>query len=253
MIERWRDVTRQEELHRQLLLHEQLASLGRLAASVVHEVGNPLQSVRSCLELCREEGPLPASTAEYLDLAKGELARMSHILAQLRDLYRPPRQVWEQVDLHQVIRTVQRITAAQLRRDQIKLELILAPDLPPVNAQPGALHQVLVNLMLNAASAMPDGGVISIATQADADRRMSRFSVADTGVGISPRQLSRLFEPFATGTAQGLGLGLYLSHQIIQQHQGHIDITSTVNVGTTVTVYLPWSEENEGSEENDDI
>jgi two-component system NtrC family sensor kinase len=170
---------------------------------------------------------------------------MAHILAQLRDLYRPPRQVWERVDPHQVIRAVQRITAAQLRRDRIKLELALAPDLAPVNAQPGALHQVLVNLVLNAAAAMPDGGTIAIATHSDASRRLSGFSVTDTGIGIGPGQLNRLFEPFATGTAQGLGLGLYLSHQIIQQHGGTIDVTSTVNVGTTVTVNLPWSEAND--------
>jgi signal transduction histidine kinase len=67
--------------------------------------------------------------------------------------------------------------------------------------------------------------------------------VADTGVGMSPRQLSQIFEPFTTGSAQGLGLGLYLSHQIIQQHGGTIDITSTINLGTTVTIYLPWREE----------
>jgi signal transduction histidine kinase len=87
--------------------------------------------------------------------------------------------------------------------------------------------------------------VIAISTQADAIRRMCCVSVADPGVGMSPRQLSQIFEPFTTDTPQELGLGLYLSHQIIQQHRGTIDITSTVNLGTTVTIYLPWSEEND--------
>jgi signal transduction histidine kinase len=243
IIERWRDMTRQEELRHQLMLHEQLASLGRLAASVVHEVGNPLQSVRSCLELCRETCDLPEPAVEYLNLASGELTRMSHILAQLRDLYRPKREVWEQVNLNGLISVVQRITAPQLRRDGITLEVCLWPDLPYVQGQAGALHQVLLNLVLNAAAAMPEGGVIAISTESDTSRRLCIFSVADTGIGMSPRQLSQMFEPFTTGSAHGLGLGLYLSHQIIQQHGGTIDVTSTVNLGTTVTIYLPWTEE----------
>jgi PAS domain S-box-containing protein len=245
VIERWRDMTSQEELRHQLLLHEQLASLGRLAASVVHEVGNPLQSVRSCLELCRETSELPESALEYLELAGGELRRMSHILAQLRDLYRPQRQEWKQVDLNDLIHTVERITAPQLRRDRVAVELALAPGLPIVKGQAGALHQVLLNLVLNAVSAMPNGGVINISTAFDASSQLCAISIADTGVGMNPRQLSQIFEPFVTGTSQGLGLGLYLSHQIVQQHRGTIDITSTVNLGTTVTVFLPTSEAND--------
>jgi PAS domain S-box-containing protein len=244
-IERWRDMTYQEELRHQLLLHEQLASLGRLAASVVHEVGNPLQIVRSCLELCRETCELPEQATEYLDLAGGELRRMSHILAQLRDLYRPQRQEWKNVDLNELIQAVERITTPQLRRDRVSLELGPTPGLPLVKGQAGALHQVLLNLVLNAAAAMPDGGVISIRTAFDPARRLCSLSIADTGVGMNPRQLSQIFEPFVTGTSQGLGLGLYLSHQIIQQHRGTIEITSAVNLGTTVTVFLPTSEAND--------
>jgi signal transduction histidine kinase len=125
------------------------------------------------------------------------------------------------------------------------LELGPTPGLPLVKGQAGALHQVLLNLVLNAAAAMPDGGVISIRTAFDPARRLCSLSIADTGVGMNPRQLSQIFEPFVTGTSQGLGLGLYLSHQIIQQHRGTIEITSAVNLGTTVTVFLPTSEAND--------
>ena len=90
MIERWRDITRQEEQQRELLHDEQLATMARLAANVVHEIGNPLQSVRSCIDLSREDRTLAATTAEYLELASSELRRMSQILSQLRDLYRLP-------------------------------------------------------------------------------------------------------------------------------------------------------------------
>jgi PAS domain S-box-containing protein len=90
VIERWRDITRQEEQQRELLHDEQLTTMARLAANVVHEIGNPLQSVRSCIDLSREDRTLAATTAEYLELASSELRRMSHILSQLRDLYRLP-------------------------------------------------------------------------------------------------------------------------------------------------------------------
>jgi PAS domain S-box-containing protein len=243
VIERWRDVTLQEALQRRLLLQEQLTSLGRLATSIVHEVGNPLQGVRSCLDLCREDATLPTSTVEYLDLAVGELERIGLTLDRLRELYNAPRLAWEQVDLNQLLRAVQQIIAPQLRMHQIDLDLRLTPELPPVYAQPDALRQVLLNLMLNAQAAMPHGGTMHVALDSDPARRMSYFRVVDTGVGISAERLKQIFEPFQRQDLKP-GLGLYLSHLIIQQHQGDITLTSTVDAGTSVTVSIPWSEVN---------
>lgn len=240
VIERWRDVSRQEAVHRQLLLHEQLTSMARLAASVVHEVGNPLQSVRSCLDLCHEDPALSPGTAEYVELARSELKRMARILARLRDLYRPPQPSWEWMDLNKLILTMRHIIAPQFAQRRVAIELDLAPDLPAIKAQPDALRQVLLNLALNAQEAMPEGGRLRISTFLDADQCC--LTVGDTGVGIDAEQLGRIFEPFHSGRAHGLGLGLYLSKQIIRQHQGDIEITSVVGVGTTVRVALPLRE-----------
>lgn len=241
-LERWRDITHQEELQRRLLVHEQLTSLGRLAASVAHEVGNPLQSAMGCLELCQADPGLSAGNREYLDLALGELERMSRTMASLRNLYRPPEITWEPVDLNQLLRQVTRFTQRQLQRAKIKVYLHLAERLPMITGQSDALRQVFLNLLLNAQEAMANGGRIDITTQAKSTDRMCVVVVQDTGVGMSSDQLVRLFEPFQSKKAQGVGLGLYLSRQIIEQHTGHIDVSSQPGQGTSFTIQFPWSD-----------
>jgi signal transduction histidine kinase len=241
IIERWRDVTLQEALHRRLLLQEQLTSLGRLATSVVHEIGNPLQGMRSSLDLCLEDPSLTISAAEYLELATSELERIGQTLDRLRDLYRAPHLAWDLVDLNDFIVAVQQSIIRQMRAYQIDIDLCLTPDLPPVYAQPDALRQVLLNLMFNAQAAMPCGGTIHVSSAPDTERRMSYFCVIDTGVGISAQQLDHIFEPFQSQNLKP-GLGLYLSHLIIQQHHGAIELTSTLAAGTSVKVCIPWSE-----------
>lgn len=241
-LERWRDITHHEVLQRRLLLTEQMTSLGRLAASVAHEVGNPLQSAMGCLELCREDRQLSAGAREYLDLALGELSRMSRTMDSLRNLYRPPQINWESVQLNQIVRQVAQFTRGQLEKARVRLELELDEELPPISGQPDALRQVLLNLTLNAQEAMPRGGTIKVSTHRKPTDRLCRIVVQDTGVGIGREQLDYLFEPFRSGKAQGVGLGLYLSKQIVEQHGGQITITSQPGQGTIVTMLLPWSE-----------
>lgn len=245
-IERWRDITRQEQLHRQLLLHEQLASLGRLAASVVHEVGNPLQGVRSCLDLCREDPDLPPAALEYLDLADRELERINQLLDRWRDLYRPAQLVWQPVDLNRLAELIQQISRRELTKRRIEMRCDLEPRLPAVRGQPDALRQVLLNLLLNAQEAMPEGGLLRLATRSEPRRRANLLEVCDSGRGISPERLERLFEPDQSRPAQQLGLGLYLSREIVRKHGGEIRVTSAVGQGTTVLISLPWSEALDG-------
>ncbi|MFV9503227.1 MAG: two-component system sensor histidine kinase NtrB [Oscillochloridaceae bacterium umkhey_bin13] len=241
-LERWHDITSQEELQRRLLLHDQLSSLGRLAASVAHEVGNPLQSAMGCLELCGEDATLSERAREYLELALGELDRMGRTMESLRNLYRPPQPNWEPVDLNELIFQVLRLTKRQLERARIHLELELDETLPPIVGQSDGLRQVFLNLVLNAQQAMPEGGVLAVSSRPKATDRLCQVTVRDTGIGMSPEQLLHLFEPFRSSKSQGVGLGLYLTRQIVDQHAGHMEVQSLVGVGTIVTVLLPWSE-----------
>lgn len=241
-LERWRDITQQEELQQRLLLHEQLTSLGRLAASVAHEVGNPLQSALGCLELCREDGGLGPRAREYLDLALGELERMGRTMERLRNLYRPPQPTWESVDLNQMVGQVARLMRRQLECGRVGLDLDLDDTLPPIAGQADALRQVLLNLTLNAQEAMPQGGTITVSTRRKATDRVCQVTVRDTGPGMRPEQLSHLFEPFRSGKAQGVGLGLYLCRQIVEQHKGRIEVSSQPGQGTMISMQLPWSD-----------
>ncbi|RRR69218.1 MAG: PAS domain-containing protein [Candidatus Viridilinea halotolerans] len=241
-IERWRDVTRDEALKRRFLLQDQLANLGHLAASVAHEVGNPLQSAMSCLELCREDRTIGQNSREYLNLALGELERMGRTMERLRQLYRPPQLEWEPVDLNQVLRQVTQFTRRKLHQERVQIDLDLAYDLPPIIGQADALRQVFLNLILNAQEAMPQGGTVWIASRHKATDRACQIVVSDTGVGISPELLPYIFEPFRSGKAQGVGLGLYLCQQIVEQHAGSIEVQSHLDAGTTFSVLLPWSD-----------
>lgn len=241
-LERWHDITNHEELQRRLLLHDQLNSLGRLAASVAHEVGNPLQSAMGCLELCREDASLSERAREYLSLALGELDRMGRTMDSLRNLYRSPQPNWDQIDLNGLMREVIQLTQRQLERTHIQLELVLDVDLPPIVGQSDGLRQVFLNLVLNAQQAMPQGGVLQVHSRPKATDRLCQITVRDNGMGMSAEQQAHLFEPFRSSKSQGVGLGLYLTRQIIEQHAGHIEIQSQLGVGTQVTVFLPWSE-----------
>gem|GEM_PF-683971 len=241
-LERWSDITQQEELQRRLLLHEQMTSLGRLAASVAHEVGNPLQSALGCLELCREDAGLSERARDYLGLALGELDRMARTMDSLRNLYRPPQISWEPVDLNRIAREVAQLTGRQIAGARLELRLDLDESLPLVEGQPDALRQVLLNLLLNAQEATPAGGAIAISTRRKPTDRVCELVVRDSGCGMSAEQLAHLFEPFRSGKAQGVGLGLYLSRRLVEQHRGSIGFASQLGAGTTVTVHLPWSD-----------
>lgn len=238
-LERWHDVTHQEELHRQLLFHEQLTSLGRLAASVAHEVGNPLQSAVGCLDLCREDTTVSAATREYLDLACSELERMARTLEHLRSLYRSPQTTREYVNINQILEEVQQFTTHQFARRGVHLQLYQDPQLPMIYGQPDGLRQVFLNLALNAEEALPHGGDMVITSQWQQQKQECCILVRDTGIGMCPDQLENLFEPFRSRKARGVGLGLYLSKQIIEQHAGTITVTSTLHQGTTVEIWLP--------------
>ncbi|MFN8500667.1 ATP-binding protein [Kouleothrix sp.] len=247
LLERWRDAPPHATPQHQLPLYGQIALVAQRVASVVHEASNPLQNVRSCLDLSRESGDL-AGAAEYLALASSELDRVPEILGRLRAIYRPPQLRWEPTDLNKLIVVLHHLVARQLAARDVEIQLDLAPDLPPLPAQPEPLRQVLLNLLLNAQQAMPAGGRIRIATARDAARQACVIRVADTGTGIAPEQLARIFEPRASAYAPGPGL--YLSKRVIEQHHGSIDVSSTLGIGTTVLISLPWPKEKYDEQSN---
>ncbi|WP_025746000.1 sensor histidine kinase [Kallotenue papyrolyticum] len=220
-----------------LLQTAKLAAVGQLAASVAHEINNPLYAVRNSLYLVEQDLPPDAPQQEFLRLAQNELARIARIIARMRDFYKPAHGDFQPTDLNALIQETLYLAATHLNHSHVWVTLQLDPTLPPITASADQLRQVLLNLILNAADAMPNGGTLTIGSAHD--DMHATITIADTGEGIPPDVRERIFEPFFTTKANGTGLGLSVSYHIVAQHGGTLQIESTPGMGTTCTIRLP--------------
>jgi two-component system NtrC family sensor kinase len=242
-------VREREEAQARLIQSEKMSALGRLAASIAHEINNPLQAIQGCLTLVGEEmvgQQRRDKLTRYLTIVDSEIERIAAIVKRMRDFYRPARKAMEPTDLHVVLAGVLELSSKQLQHGDITVERRWAADLPQVQANPDHLRQVFLNLVLNALDAMPEGGTLRIATSldegrgdGDLDQRDVRMTFTDTGIGMSPEAQAQLFEPFFTTKPHGTGLGLSIAYQIIQAHNGQVEVESQEGVGTTFTILLP--------------
>jgi PAS domain S-box-containing protein len=244
------DVGRLRELERRRLEQvlfdtEKLAATGRLAASIAHEINNPLEAVQNSLYLLSRAVPEGAPERSFLDIATRETQRMSRILRQMLGFYRPTTSMGD-TDINALVQEAEILVAKRLRENGVRLEKELLPTLPLIRASADQLKQVLLNLLLNAAEAMPTGGRLIVAThtgvgELDAHSPdVVRIDVRDTGMGISEEAIARIFEPFfSTKMEKGTGLGLWVSHGIVQAHGGTLKVRSRPGQGTTFTITLP--------------
>jgi len=242
-----------EQAQAQLVHSEKMTALGRLTASIAHEINNPLQAVQGCLALAQEEldeGQRREKMDRYLGIAGSEIERIAAIVRRMRDFYRPAREGLQPTDLHAVLESVLELTNKQLQHSDVVVERCFqqkeAGVLPMIQANADQLKQVFLNLVLNAIDAMPAGGTLRISTALENEKpgfsekiRFLRIQFSDTGEGMPSEVLSHLFEPFFTTKEHGSGLGLSISYRIIQSHGGEITVTSQVGVGTTFTILLP--------------
>lgn len=227
----------------QLLQSAKLAAVGELAASVAHEINNPLYAARNSLYLVEQDLPSDAPQRPFLEIAQNELGRIARIITRMRDFYRPTRAELAPTNVNKILMETVELVQTHLRHNQIGITHELAPDLPLSTAHADQLRQVFLNLMLNACDAMPNGGVLHLATQllrptATGPARVN-IRITDTGIGIAPEHLPHLFEPFYTTKPHGTGLGLAISAHIITQHDGQIQVESSVGEGATFVITLP--------------
>jgi two-component system NtrC family sensor kinase len=239
---------RLKESQARLIHAEKMSALGRLAASLTHEINNPLQAIRSGLALIQTElnGTLdPADVQRDLQIIDREVKRISDLMLRLREFSRPVELEMRATDLGGLFDTILGLIGKQVQRNRIQVKTEWDPTVPPIVASPDQLTQVFMNLVLNAIDAMPNGGVLTIATAVDrsrADFPVVRIDVIDTGVGIAPEALSRVFEPFFTTKQDGTGLGLAVSFEIVKSLGGEITVASQPGAGATFTVALPLRE-----------
>jgi PAS domain S-box-containing protein len=243
-----RDITDLERLRSQLFLSDRMASMGTLAAGVAHEINNPLAAVLANLELVDgflgdiPDWPGSQEVWECLDGAREAADRVHHIVRDLKVFSRSEEETVRAVDVHEVLESTVRLAANEIRH-RARL-LTRYTSLPPVVAIPSRLGQVFLNLVINAAQAIPEGHaddhMISLSTRLDEQGRVT-VAVSDTGNGMAPEALARLFTPFYTTKPAGVGtgLGLVICHRIVTGFGGEITVSSAVGEGTTVNVHLP--------------
>ncbi|HKU24630.1 MAG TPA: ATP-binding protein [Candidatus Sulfotelmatobacter sp.] len=235
--------------HEHALHTEKMASIGKMAAVLAHEINNPLSGILTYAKLLRKYVDHDGNgkdrrqeICESLDLIASESRRCGDLVKNLLTFSRSTPMNVQPTNLNQVIEQALRLVQHQLDLNAVHVEEQLEADLPLVQCDGAQIEQVLLALLMNAADAMPQGGNLWIKSSSTAEASMVKIVVRDDGSGIPDEILARIFEPFLTTkeTGRGVGLGLAISHSILERHNGTIEVESKVGKGTTFTVSLPW-------------
>lgn len=230
-----------EKVYDQMRHAEKLASLGRLAASIAHEINNPLAAILTYLDLIKMQLSPDSPVREDVQIVEHQVNAIGRLVRDLRDFSKPPRKDRAPVLLNSVVENVLLLTGKDLEHRKIRVERDLDASLPPVLASSEQIGEILLNLVMNARDAMPQGGALRIRT--NSSDQCSRVQVSDTGSGIEPDALERIFEPFFTTKGEhGTGLGLSIAYSIVQDHGGYLKVQSVPAQGTTFTLGLPGME-----------
>ena len=243
-----RDISERKQAHQALVQSEKLATTGRLAASLAHEINNPLQTVVGCLGLAEESmqasGDGDEEVEAYVSMAHDELQRAARIVSRLRDLSRPtdPGR-GRPTDVNELIDSVLQVSRKDLKNHQIQVVRHLDQELPRPVVVADRIKQVILNLVLNARDAMESGGELHVTTAYDEGNDEVVISIADQGPGISEEMRDRLFDPFFSTKDDGSGLGLFVSQNIVREHGGRIEVSSVVGEGATFHIHLPVSQD----------
>jgi two-component system, NtrC family, sensor kinase len=242
--------------HEHALQTEKMASIGKMAAVLAHEINNPLSGILTYAKLLRKwvghaDGGLDRRQEIYdsLDLIASESRRCGDLVKNLLTFSRTTPMNLQFSALNQVVERSLRLVQHQFELAGIQLQLQLDPALPQVECDPAQIEQVLLALVMNAIDAMPQGGNLWLTTSFSTEDNTVRIVVRDDGAGITPEIMARLFEPFLTTkeSGRGVGLGLAISRSILERHHGNIEVQSEVGRGTTFTVTLPWDPERDAS------
>jgi two-component system NtrC family sensor kinase len=240
-IEISRDITNDINVQKAMMQQEKLASVGRLSAGVAHEINNPLTTILTTAMLILEDLDPQDPNHQELETITRETLRCRKIVTSLLDFARQSAPARKPCDINNVVNESVVLTNKQAAFKDLTLIYKPAVDIPPVQLDKGQIQQSMINLIINAVEATDAGGTISISTAYIPQQKSVEIAVSDTGEGINENDLVRIFDPFYTTKDTGNGLGLAITHGIIEQHNGTIRVESKLGRGTTFTIKLPMT------------
>ena len=231
------------ETQEKLLHSEKLAAMGRLTSQIAHELNNPLYGIMNTLELLKTEVSPQSKRRKVLDMALSETERLTELLRKMLSFSKPDEEERQPSDLNTILDEILLLVGKQLRENSIRISSSFADDLGEVYASRNQLRQVFLNMISNARDAMPDGGTLTVKTQAKGDN--AYIEITDTGIGIREENIDKIFDAFFTtkDSVKDVGLGLSVCYGFITEHGGDIRVSSKWGSGTTFTISLPIHKE----------
>ena len=230
----------EKAIRNQLVQNERLAVMGRLLASVSHELNNPLQAIQNALFLLKEEKGISTQGHQDLNIVLAESERMANLIEQLRATYRPAQTSdFHQTQINNIVEDMHALIATHLRHNKIAFEFHPDPNLPAISALSDQIRQVVLNLLMNAVEAMITGGTLKVCTRYIRKGEEIMLTVSDTGAGIHETIMPHIFEAFITNKEGGTGLGLTITYDIVAKHRGRITAENNPDGGATFNVWLP--------------
>jgi two-component system sensor histidine kinase AtoS len=231
----------------ELIRSEKLAALGQLAAGIAHEIRNPLTSINILIHSLRESLSSKNSHREDLKVIEEEIDRINEIVDRFLRFARPSPPLLEKAEVPIIFEETLQLLRPQVEKQRISVQKNFS-SLPPITIDKEQMKQVVLNLLLNAIQAMPEGGRLRLSGKIPTGNQWIQLSIQDTGIGIPPEDMDKLFDPFFSTREGGIGLGLSIAHRIIDQHHGRIEVESTLDKGTLFTIWLPLEQRNEDAD-----
>lgn len=241
-----RDLTEIQALKEHIRRQDRLAALGELSAGIAHEIRNPLGIIKGAAGILnKESGAKGTKLAELSSVILEEVDRLNEVISDFLEFARPRPPQFKPENMNDLLRATLQMAALQIEKRKVRVHEDLAPDLPMVMADEHQMHQVFLNLILNALQATDEGDTVEIATRFLSQEKLVEIVFSDTGMGIPEENLNKVFNPFFTSKEQGTGLGLSVVSKIVENHDGKIFLASEVGKGARFTICLPVAEQPE--------